>query len=300
VSHLHETPYSHETERRAIAVALMANAVLMVGEVVAAFAFHSLTLFADAVHLLTDVSGLGIALVAFRLMSRPPTGRHTFGLQRGEVLAAQANAFILLAGSAWVLYEAARRLANPPHVSGLGVLVVASAGLVVNLGSAWVLGRARGRTLNMRGAFLHLASDAIGSLGAMIAGAAILVWGVHRADPAISILIAALVLRAAWRLLRDTLNVLLEGAPSGLDTEEVARAISSQVGVDSVHHLHVWSLASDMSALSAHVVLSTGRNVTIHEGQLRGEQVKAMLAERFGIEHVTLELECHDPGPHSN
>jgi cobalt-zinc-cadmium efflux system protein len=272
----------------------------MVGEVVAAFVFHSLTLLTDSVHLLTDVSGLGIALVAFRLMRRPPTGRHSFGLQRGEVLAAQANAFILLGVSAWVLYEAARRLASPRHVSGLGVLVVASAGLLVNVGSAWLVRRARGETLNMRSAFLHLASDAVGSLAAMVAGVLILWWDIQRADPAIAILIAALVLWAAWRLLRDTLDVLLEGVPRGLSPEEVERAICSQRGVDGVHHLHVWSLASDTPALSAHVVLSAGRNVTIHDGQLTGEEVKAMLARRFGIDHVTLELECHEPDFHPN
>jgi cobalt-zinc-cadmium efflux system protein len=152
----------------------------------------------------------------------------------------------------------------------------------------------------MRSAFLHLASDAVGSLAAMVAGVLILWWDIQRADPAIAILIAALVLWAAWRLLRDTLDVLLEGVPRGLSPEEVERAICSQRGVDGVHHLHVWSLASDTPALSAHVVLSAGRNVTIHDGQLTGEEVKAMLARRFGIDHVTLELECHEPDFHPN
>ena len=300
VSHRHELSASHEAERRSIGLALFANAALMVAEVAAAFAFHSLTLLADSVHLLTDVSGLAIALVAFRLMVRPPTGRHSFGLQRGEVLAAQANACVLLGASAWVLYEASVRLASPQRVSGLGVLLIGAAGLAVNLGSARILRRTRGRTLNVRGAFLHLASDAIGSLGAMVAGALILVWHLRRADAVISIVIAALVLWAAWRLLRDTLHVLLEGVPSGLDPKEVEREICAQPGVDSVHHLHVWSLASDTPALSAHVVLSAGWDVSIHDGQIRGEQVKTMLARRFGIDHVTLELECHEPDAHAS
>ena len=295
MSHRHEVPSSHESERHLIASVLAANAALMVGEVVAGFVFHSLTLLTDSVHLLTDVSGLAIALAAFRLMARPPAGRHSFGFHRGEVLAAQANAFILLGASGWLIYEAARRLATPQRVSGLGVLLVGSAGLVVNVGSAWALGRARGETLNMRAAFLHLASDAISSLGAMVAGALILGWNLSRADPVISLLIALLVLWAAWRLLRDTLHVLLEDVPRGVSLEEVERAICSQTGVDSVHHLHIWSLDSDTPALSAHVVLSAGRDVTIHEGQLRGEEVKAMLGRTFRITHVTLELECHDP-----
>jgi len=292
----HEHPHRPHRERRSVQrralwIALAANGVLLVGEVVAGVVVHSLALIADAVHLLTDVSGLAIALLALRLMERPATPRRTFGLERAEVLAAQANAVILLAASGWVFYAAAKRLAHPVEVRGGGLLVVATVGLVVNVGSAWMLSGAKGRSLNMRGAFVHLASDALGSVAAMTAGVLVLGWGLNRADPAMSIVIGVLVVWAAWRLLADATQVLLEGAPVGMDVERIHEAMSTEAGVRDVHHVHVWNLASDVPALSAHVVL-TG-NPSMHDAQLQGEHLKSMLSERFGVEHVTLELECH-------
>ena len=254
-----------------------------------------MALFSDAVHLLTDVSGLALALLAIRLQARPTTERHTFGLQRADVLAAQANAFVLVAVTIWVSIAATRRLVSPVHVSGPGLVSLAAIGLVVNLGSARLLHRAAGQSLNMRGAFLHLASDAAGSLAALLAGIAVVAWNVPRADPIASLVIGCLVLGAAWRLLRDTTHVLLEGTPKGLDRTGVEQAIAAHEGVESVHHLHLWSLASDVPALSAHVVLAG--EMSLHEAQIRGDGVKAMLAEHFGIDHSTLELECHEDHP---
>jgi cobalt-zinc-cadmium efflux system protein len=281
--------------RGALLLALAANAALMGAEIAGGFVFRSLALLSDAVHLLTDVSGLGIALLAIHLQGRPTTRRHSFGLQRAEVLAAQANAFVLVGVTAWIAIEAARRLVSPVDVSGGGMAVVAAVGLVVNLGSARLVHEAAGRSLNMRGAFLHLATDAAGSAAALIAGVAILLWDVPRADPIASLVIGCLVLWAAWTLLRDTTHVLLEGTPEGLDPASVEAAIAAHGGVESVHHLHLWSLASDVPALSAHVVL-TGQP-SLHDAQVRGDGVKAMLAERFGIDHATLELECHQDHP---
>jgi cobalt-zinc-cadmium efflux system protein len=274
---------------------MAANAALMAVEIAGGFLFRSLALFSDAVHLLTDVSGLGIALLAIHLQARPTTERHTFGLQRAEVLAAQANAFVLVAVTIWVAIEAARRLVSPADVSGAGLATVAALGLVVNLTCARLLHRVAGKSLNMRGAFLHVALDAAGSVAALIAGIAIIVWDVPRADPLASLVIGGMVLWAAWALLRDTTHVLLEGTPEGLDPVGVERAIAGHAGVESVHHLHLWSLASDVPALSAHVVL-VGQ-VSLHEAQVRGDGVKAMLAEQFGIDHATLELECHQDHP---
>jgi cobalt-zinc-cadmium efflux system protein len=281
--------------RSALWFALAANGALMGAEVAGGFLFHSLALLSDAVHLLTDVSGLALALLAIGLQARPTTQRHTFGLQRADVLAAQANAFVLAAVTIWVSIEATRRLVSPVHVSGAGLVSVAAIGLVVNLGSARLLHRAAGRSLNMRGAFLHVASDAVGSLAALLAGLAVLAWNVPRADPIASLVIGCLVLGAAWRLLRDTTHVLLEGTPKGLDPTGVEKAIAAHDGVESVHHLHLWSLASDVPALSAHVVLAG--EMSLHEAQIRGDGVKAMLAEHFGIDHSTLELECHTDHP---
>ena len=281
--------------RGALWFALAANASLMVVEIGGGFAFHSLALLSDAVHLLTDVSGLGIALLAIGLQARPITERHTFGLQRAEVLAAQANAFILIAVTIWISVEAAHRLVAPVDVSGAGLAIVAAAGLLVNLSCARLLHEVAGKSLNMRGAFLHVALDAAGSVAALVAGLVIVIWDLPRADPIASLLIGALVLWAAWRLLVDTTHVLLEGTPEGLDAAGVEEAIVAHDGVEGVHHLHLWSLASDVPALSAHVVLAG--EMSLHDAQVRGDSVKGMLAERFGIDHATLELECHRDHP---
>jgi cobalt-zinc-cadmium efflux system protein len=281
--------------RGALWVALAANAALMVAEIVGGFAFNALALLTDAAHLLTDVSGLGIALLAIGLQARPITERHTFGLQRAEVLAAQANAFILIAVTVAIAVEAVQRVVTPVDVSGAGLAVLAAAGLVVNLACARLLHEVAGKSLNMRGAFLHVTLDAAGSLAALLAGIAIVLWDVPRADPIASLLIGALVLWAAWRLLVDTTHVLLEGTPEGLDPAGVERAIVDHDGVEGVHHLHLWSLASDVPALSAHVVLAG--EMSLHDAQVRGDSVKAMLADRFGIDHATLELECHREHP---
>jgi cobalt-zinc-cadmium efflux system protein len=190
-----------------------------------------------------------------------------------------------------VVFEAVQRFSDPEPIDGLGVLVVGALGLAVNAGSAWVIARASGGSLNLRGAFLHLASDAAGSVGVVVAGAVVLATGADWVDPLVSILISVLVLFAAWQLLRDATRVLLEGVPKGLDVDAVEQALKGADGVEAVHHLHVWSIGSETPALSAHVVLAG--ELTLHQAQARGEQLKHELADRFGIEHATLELECH-------
>jgi cobalt-zinc-cadmium efflux system protein len=279
-------------QRRILALVLSMNAALMAAEIAAGAMLRSLALLADAVHRLTDVSGLAIGLLALRLAERPATPRHSFGLQRAEVLAAQANAVILLGASGWVLYGAVRRLVHPVHVPGGGLMAVGSVGFVVSVASAWLLGRRRTDSLNMRAAFVHVVADTAGAAGAIVAGALILLAGLQRADPAASIVITGLVVFAAWTLARDTAHVLLEGTPRGMSATAVESALRAADGVRDVHHLHLWSLASDVPALSAHVVLS--REETMHDAQLRGDSLKLMLAQRFGIEHATLELECHE------
>jgi cobalt-zinc-cadmium efflux system protein len=293
----HAHGVSRSTQRRALWIALGANGAFLVAEVVGGLAFRSLALLADGAHMLSDVAGLAIALVAQRLVDRPATNRHTFGMQRAEVLGAQANGIALLAASGWIVVEAVRRIGQPADVVGSGVLVVASLGLLVNLASAVVLRRAQGSSLNMRGAFLHMVLDAIGSVAAIGAGVAVVVWGARWVDPTASIAIAALVLWSVWGLLRDTSNVLLEGVPRGMDPLGIEAAILADPDVGAVHHLHLWNLASDVPALSAHVVLEGER--TLHDAQTSGARLKAMLLASHGIEHATLELECHpcDPDP---
>jgi cobalt-zinc-cadmium efflux system protein len=294
-------PHVHVDRRgqaRALRLALIVNGVFLIAEIVGGFAFHSLALLADAAHMFSDVAALTIALIAQRLIERPPSSRHTYGLQRAEVLAAQVNGLILIAAFVWIVVESIGRLSEPSDVRGGGLLLVATLGLVVNLGSAAVLWRSRGSSLNMRGAWLHMMVDAAGSVGAMTAAGAVLLWDADRADPIISLVVAAMVLWSAVHLIRETTHVLLEGAPRGIDTDAVQEAIAKDPAVEEVHHLHVWNIASDTPALSAHVVVADEQR--LHEAQLHADRIKTMLHERFGIDHSTLELECHRCGPETH
>lgn len=284
--------HSSARRRRVLRWALAANALFMVAEIVGGIAFDSLALLADAVHMLSDVAGLGIALLAQHLIDRPASVRHTFGLQRAEVLGAQANGVLLLASAGWILFEAVRRIGDPPDVTGPGLLVVATLGLLVNVVSAVVLARASGRSLNMRGAYAHMLADAAGSGGAIVAGIAVTFLGADWVDAAASIGIGLLVIFTAWALLRDATHVLLEGTPDDVDPAEVEGWLQRAHGVTSVHHLHLWHLTSESTALSAHIVLEG--QPTLHQAQARGDRLKEALAERFSILHATLELECHE------
>jgi cobalt-zinc-cadmium efflux system protein len=288
---VNHAPNHREAQKRALRISLLANGVLLIVEVVTGLALGSLALLADAAHMMSDVAALGLALGAQRLLDVPASSRHTYGLQRAEVLAAQLNGLVLLVAAGWIVYEALGRLGDAPDIAGGGLALVASLGLIVNLVSARLLFVARGDSLNMRGAYLHMLLDSLGSIGALGAGLGALWWGAFWADPTISIAIAALVLWSAWQLLRDTTQILLEGAPRGMDASEVAAALASDAAVETIHHLHLWNLASDVPALSAHVVLV--RASSLHDAQIEGDRLKEMLHERFGIAHSTLELECH-------
>ena len=291
--HSHGAHAGHHgvSRRSALLWALGANAAFLVVEIAGGLAFGSLALLADGVHMVADVAALGVALVAQVLAERPASARHTYGLQRAEVVGAQANAILLVAAAAWIAVAAAGRFGDPPEIDGAGVALVAAVGLVVNVASAIWLARAAGRSLNLRGASWHLASDALGSVGALVAGLAALWWSAPRVDVVASVLVAALVAVAGVRLLRDATLVLLEAVPAGLHVDELAGAIESVPGVEAVHHVHVWSLGSETPALSAHVVLEGER--TLHDAQVTSAEVKSMLATRFEIVHATIEVECH-------
>ncbi len=276
-------------QRRALGWALGVNIALLVTEVIGGIVFGSLALLADAAHLVSDVAGLGIALGALVLTTRPVSTRHSFGFARAEVMAAQVSALLLLAAGVWILVEGVSRLGAPVPVQGAGLAVVATLGLVVNAGSAIVVHRAQGRSLNMRASFVHLATDAAGSLGAIVAGVVIMGWGWDRADSVVSIATAALVLWTGWGLLRESTHVLMEGTPRGLDPDQVTAAIAHVDGVVGVHHLHLWNLASDVPAASAHIVLSG--QPTLHQAQRTADAVRAALADQFDLTNVTLELE---------
>ncbi|MFN8111371.1 MAG: cation diffusion facilitator family transporter [Thermoleophilia bacterium] len=286
--------HHHGADRgaRSLTVALIVNAAYTALQVVVGLAAGSVALLADAGHNLSDVLALAVALGAARLATRPSTPRHSFGYRRAEILGALANALSIVAVSAVIVFEAARRLAHPPEVPGGWMMAVAAVGIAVNAASAWGIHRAgRGRTdLNLRASFLHLAGDALASVGVLVAGALVLWFGWRLADPVVAIAIGALVGFSTWSVLRDAVPVLLEAAPRGVDPETVGAALARVTGVVQVHDLHIWSVSSDFPALSAHVVVTA--DCDCHATR---RDADAMLRDRFGITHTTLQMEHAQP-----
>ena len=264
----------------------------MAVEVVAGIVASSLALLSDAAHMLTDAGAIGLALVAARLAARPPAGGYTFGLKRSEILSAQLNGATLLALAAVILYEGIRRLIEPPDVEGAIVLVVAIAGIVVNLAATAVLAGADRRSLNVEGAFQHVLTDLFAFVATAVAGVVVLATGFTRADGIAALMVAALMIRSGWALLRDSGRVLLEAAPKDLDPNEIGRTLAAQDHVVEVHDLHVWEVTSGMPSLSAHVTVRAGCDTQAHRRKLA-----EMLRERFGIDHTTLQVEARHEGP---
>ena len=284
----HDGPH-HASSGRSLGVALAANGVLLVVQVVGAVAFSSLALLADAGHQGSDVAALLIAVVAQAIAGRAPSDNYTFGLRRAEVMGALLNAVMLLAVAVWVVIEASRRIGDPPDVSGWGVLLLGMAGLLVNGGCAWLLHRSADRSLNVRGAALHLTGDAAGSVGVVVAGLAVVLWSADWVDSAVSYLIAGLLLWTGTGLVRRTTRVLLEGTPPGMDISELSALITADERVNGVHHLHVWSVDSTTVAPRAPVASAAA---TLHDAQLVATHLDRQLALR-GVDHATLALECH-------
>jgi len=278
--------HSHDADRRRLAIALALIVAFIGGEVAAGIVAHSLALLADAGHMLTDAAALTAALVAATLAARPARGPWTFGLGRAEILAAQGNGITLLLVAIWIVYTAVRRLITPPSVHGGIVLAVALAGVVVNLAATLVLAGADRTSLNMRGAFIHVATDLVAFVGTAIAGALVLLTGWNRFDPIASLLVAALMVRSSWSLLRESGRIFLEAAPAGIDPAAVAATLAADPDVVGVHDLHVWTVTSGFPALAAHVLVSPGADC--HAARRRLEQ---LLADRFGLEHTTLQVD---------
>ena len=283
MSHQHE----HTTARRPLAIALTLILGLMVAEVVAAFVAGSLALFADAGHMLTDAAALALALGAATYAGRPARGRWTFGFRRLEILAAHVNGITLLVVGVLIVYGAIRRLLNPVDVRGGLVLAVALAGIAVNLIAAALLARPSRESLNVRGAFLHVATDLAAFAGTAIAGRIILATGWNRADPVASLVVAGLIFWSSWNLLRESTRILLEVAPS--EPREVAEAMLDVPEVVEVHDLHVWTVGSGFPSVSAHVLVEPGSDC--HAIRL---QLATVLRERFDLGHSTLQVE-HAP-----
>lgn len=273
--------------RRRLKWALGLAASFMVAEVVGGIASNSLALLADAGHMLSDVAALGLSLFALWMADRPSGPDKTYGYYRIEILAALANGAALVGLSVWIVVEAVGRLREPPEVAGPLLLAVAAGGLVVNLAALAVLHGGRDESLNVRGAWLHVLSDTLGSVQAILAGALIWGFGWRWADPVASILIAGLIVYSSWSLLKDAVSVLMESAPGHIDVDEVRDAILGIHGVGEVHDLHVWTITSGFEALSAHVVPSDGE---VETGALLG-RLRLEVHDRFGIDHVTVQVE---------
>ena len=285
-SHGHAHPISADANRRRLGIALALILGFMVAEVTAGILAHSLALLSDAAHMLTDAGAIGLSLLAIRLAARPPSGSMTFGLKRAEILSAQANGAILVVLAGLIVYEAIQRLVSPPDVDGWIVIVVALAGIVVNLLATWQLAKANRENMAVEGSFQHILTDLYAFIGTAIAGVIIVTTGYVRADPIVSLVVAALMLRAAYGLLKDSGRVLLEMAPPSTSAPEIGQALAAHAAVRDVHDLHVWEIGTDMPSLSAHVLVARG--VDCHAVRLELEQ---LLHERFHIDHTTLQVD---------
>jgi cobalt-zinc-cadmium efflux system protein len=290
MAHDHAHVHAEDADARRLALALALLVAFMLAEVVAGILASSLALLSDAAHMLTDAVAIALALAALRLAQRPPGGSFTYGLRRAEILSAQVNGITLLLLGALIVYEGIRRLVDPPEVEGALVVIVAVIGIGVNLVAVRLLAGAERESLNVRGAFLHVVTDLFAFIATAIAGGLILIWGFERADGIASLLIAALMLWAAYGLLRESGRVFLEAAPRGLDPQAIGEALVAEAGVVEVHDLHVWEVTTGLPALSAHIIV--GRDTDCHEARWRAAR---LLEDRFGVEHSTLQVE-HEPG----
>jgi len=280
------TPASKNKMR--LVIVLVLTTVYLVAEVVGGLLTHSLALLADAGHMLTDVAGLGLALMAIQFAERPATPERTYGFYRVEILAALTNAVVLIGISIYILYEAYQRFRNPPEVQSGAMLAVAAVGLVVNIVGIRLLSAASEESLNMKGAYFEVLSDMLTSIGVLVAAFIMLTTGWYYADPIISAGIGLFILPRTWMLLKDAVGVLLEGTPSDVNLTTLRESIATVPGVASVHDLHVWCLTSGVNAMSVHAVLA---DHALHDQVLAAVQQRVTLD--FKIAHATVQVECN-------
>jgi cobalt-zinc-cadmium efflux system protein len=292
-SHGHHHHGGSGGNRRRLAFTLGLVAVYMVAEFAGGLLSGSLALLADAGHMLSDAAALGLSLFAIWISQRPPTARRTWGYYRIEILAALVNGVTLVVLSIFILREALERFQAPGPVDAPVLMAIAAGGLLVNLVSLGILSGGKEESLNVRGAWLHVLTDALGSVQAIVAGALIWAFGWTWADPAASVLISLLVIYSAWDLLRDTVGVLMEGAPRHIDVDEVRNCLMALPCVVAVHDLHVWTITSGMESLSCHVVVEDGQSYCDAL-----TEVRATLHGRFGIDHLTIQVEPAEMDEH--
>ena len=276
----------HVRERGAVRTGLAVSSVLCLVELVGGYLTNSLALMGDAAHMFTDVAALALTLFALRIARQPPSETKTFGYYRAEILAALVNGVVLWVVVFFIALETWRRLQAPPHVAGGAMLAIASGGLLVNVFVAVRLHEHQGRSLNLRGAYLHVLSDLLGSVGAIAAAVVILATGWYVADALVSVLIAGLILFSSWKLVREAVDVLMEACPAHVDVDKLRHALRSVPGIEEVHDLHVWTLTTGRYALSAHAVARQ----SVADDTLLAAMTE-VCARDFRIEHVTIQIE---------
>lgn len=275
--------------QRALIITFALTFGYFIVEVVGGILTNSLALLADAAHMLTDVFGLGLALFAIWISQKPATPQKTYGYYRVEILAALTNAVVLIFISFYILYEAYYRFKSPPEVASLPMMIIAVVGLSINLFGIWILRSGAKASLNVQGAFLEVVSDALGSVGVIIAGLIMFFTGWYYADPIFSVLIGLFILPRTWKLLTQAVNVLLEGTPAHINVAAVEQAMLKLNGVGAIHDLHVWTITSGIEALSAHVVLNQGGDSEAATNIL--DDLNTTLKREFGIDHTTIQIE---------
>jgi cobalt-zinc-cadmium efflux system protein len=286
---VHDHGHQRTEDARRLALALALVLAFMAAEIAVGILAHSLALLSDAAHMLTDAGALAMSLVVLRLAAQPARGNRTFGLRRSEILSAQANGAALLVLAGLIVYGAVRRLVSPLNAHGGAILVVALVGIGVNILATWQLAGANRQSLNIQGSFQHVLNDLFAFIATAVAGGVILATGWVRADAVAALVVAALMLRASWRLLRDSGRVLLDIAPAGLPVDEIGNAMVAHPGVVEVHDLHVWEVTTEFPTLSAHVLVEPGADCHGIRRELEG-----LLRDRFELEHTTLQVE-HSP-----
>jgi len=294
----HGHSHGRNASARQLTIALALTATILIAEVIGGFVFKSLALLSDAAHMFTDSAGLAIALAAIKLGALPADDRRTFGYRRFEILAATFNAVLLFGVGGYVFIEGIRRIIAPEPVQSVGVIAVALVGLIANLAAMRILSHSKDESLNVRGAYMEVWADMLGSLGVIVGAVIITFTGWVWVDPIVAIAIGLWVLPRAWVLLRDTTNILLEGAPRGMALADVRKAIGDTPGVTDCHDLHVWVSGADMPTCSAHVIIAPG-----HDAETVRAAVAQRLARDFGIDHVTIQTEttacAAHPGLHA-
>jgi cobalt-zinc-cadmium efflux system protein len=294
--HSHSAQHSaKQNGKKHLIIALSITACWFVIELAGGLYANSLALLADAAHMLTDLAALGLSLFALTISTRPATHSKTFGYLRAEILAALANGIFLILIALYIFYESYRRFGMPEEVKSLPMLVVAMTGLFANIATAGLLYRSRHENLNLRGAFLHVLGDTLGSLGAIIAGVLMMARQWYLADPIVSTIVSALVLYSSWELVAESVDVLLESAPRHLKIANILADLGKLNGVASVHDLHVWSITSEMTAMSCHLVLRANEDA----GSVLAESSRLM-QERYSIDHTTIQIEFENRNPGDN